>query len=406
MESLARSPTGSTRRIPANIEQQFRLFIEGVGDYAIFMLDTEGRIVTWNLGAERIKGYRADEIIGQHFSAFYPAAEVSEAKPQRELQEATRVGRFEDEGWRIRKDGSRFWANVVITAVRDEDGTLLGFGKVTRDLTARREAEETALQLASEQAARAEAEKAETFQRNMLAIVSHDLRNCLSVLVTAGEMIRQQPQAAPEKVARRASQVVTSARRMQEIIRTLIDYTYTQRPSGIPVALRDGVSFHEVCVQIIEEAKIVHPSRQIFYEGEGDPTGHWDEGRLGQVVQNLLGNALKYGSPLSPVSVRWWREGGDPERGEDLVLTVENEGKPIPSTLLPHVFEPFRSGGGAPTAAKDSMGLGLFIVREIVKAHGGTVDVRSDPSSTTFTVRLPPSACRPGDASGGTPLIH
>src|ERR1700694_468970 len=105
MEVLAR---GAGRRIPANAEQQFRLFIEGVGDYAIFMLDTEGRIATWNLGAERIKGYRANEIIGQHFSVFYPAAEVSGAKPQRELQEAARVGRFEDEGWRVRKDGSRF----------------------------------------------------------------------------------------------------------------------------------------------------------------------------------------------------------------------------------------------------------------------------------------------------------
>src|ERR1700694_6339166 len=132
-------------------------------------------------------------------------------------------------------------------------------------------------------------------------------------------MIRQQPDAAKEKLARRASQVVTSARRMQEIIRTLIDYTHAQRPGGIPVVPQDGVSFHEVCVQIIEEAKVLHPSRQIFYEGEGDPTGHWEEGRLGQVVQNLLGNALKYGSPLSPGSVRCWREGGATDKREELV---------------------------------------------------------------------------------------
>src|SRR5689334_7548715 len=123
-------------------EARFRLLVESVRDYAIFLLDPEGHVATWNAGAERIKGYRAEEIIGRHFSVFYPEERVAERFPQYELEVAAREGRFEDEGWRIRKDGTRFWANVVITALRDETGTLVGFGKVTRDLTDRRQAEE------------------------------------------------------------------------------------------------------------------------------------------------------------------------------------------------------------------------------------------------------------------------
>ncbi|MEO8064000.1 MAG: PAS domain S-box protein [Pseudomonadota bacterium] len=128
---------------PAFNDQHFRIFIESVRDYALLMLDPEGRIQTWNAGAEAIKGYKAEEIIGQHFSKFYPPDTIASGLPERELVEAARVGRYEDEGWRLRKDGSRFWANVVITALRDEKGALLGYAKVTRDLSERRRSEET-----------------------------------------------------------------------------------------------------------------------------------------------------------------------------------------------------------------------------------------------------------------------
>ena len=126
-------------------EERFRLLVEGARDYAIFMLDPEGRVATWNSGAERIKGYRAEEILGQHFSMFYPQESIDRGKPQHELEVAAGEGRFEDEGWRIRKDGSRFWANVIITALRGKDGRLIGFSKVTRDFTDRKRAEESLL---------------------------------------------------------------------------------------------------------------------------------------------------------------------------------------------------------------------------------------------------------------------
>ena len=122
----------------------YRLLVDSVVDYAIFLLDLEGRVTTWNPGAKLIKGYQAEEIIGQHFSRFYPAEDVVAGKPARELDIAAREGRVEDEGWRVRKDGTRFWASVVITALRDDAGRLRGFGKVTRDMTARKAAEERA----------------------------------------------------------------------------------------------------------------------------------------------------------------------------------------------------------------------------------------------------------------------
>jgi phosphoserine phosphatase RsbU/P len=368
--------------------EQFRLLVASVRDYAIFMLDPLGRIATWNLGAERIKGYTASEVIGSHFSVFYPPEDLAAGKPAAELAEAERVGRFEDEGWRIRKDGSRFWANVIITALRDSDGVLRGFGKVTRDLTARREAEDIARRLAAEAAARAVAEKAEQYQRDLLAVLGHDLRNCLSVVVTAAEMNRIE--AADPNVRRRAAQVVSSAKRMRQIIHSIIDYTYAQR-DGVPIVVRDGADCHGVCERVIQEFQLLHPERVILYEAEGNPRGTWDEGRLEQVVQNLLGNALKYGAAGSPVDVRWSRV-GDHVNG-DLVLSVHNEGTPIAPELLPHVFEPYRSGERQGTSDPGSMGLGLFIVREIVRAHGGETSVESDAQhGTTFTVRLPARA--------------
>src|SRR5436190_1238283 len=126
-------------------EQRFRLIVQSIKDYAIFMLDPLGHIVSWNPGAERLKGYTADQIIGKHFSVFYPQEDLDARKPERELQVASKVGRLEDEGWRLRRDGSRFWANVIITALHNESGDLIGFAKVTRDLTERRAAQIQAL---------------------------------------------------------------------------------------------------------------------------------------------------------------------------------------------------------------------------------------------------------------------
>src|SRR5688500_2862737 len=155
--ALEETQAAAERRPMSREAELHSLLIESVSDYAIFALDPTGRVLTWNAGARRVKGYEAAEIIGQSFTKFYPPDAVAAEFPQYELTVARQVGRFEDEGWRVRKDGSLFWANVVISALRDPDGNVVGFGKVTRDLTARREAEEQARRLAAEMAAHAEA---------------------------------------------------------------------------------------------------------------------------------------------------------------------------------------------------------------------------------------------------------
>ncbi|HVV98825.1 MAG TPA: PAS domain S-box protein [Planctomycetaceae bacterium] len=180
-------------------EERFRLLVEGVRDYAIFMLDPEGRVVTWNTGAERLKGYTAAEIIGQHFSRFYPQEAIDRGWPQEELRGAIESGRFEDEGWRVRKDGSQFWANVVITALRDESGTLRGFAKLTRDLTQRREAEEAERRLLQEQAARKAAEDAAEEierQREQLHVTLNSIGDAVVVTDREGLVTFMNPVAA------------------------------------------------------------------------------------------------------------------------------------------------------------------------------------------------------------------
>jgi PAS domain S-box-containing protein len=180
-------------------EERFRLLVANVKDYAIFMLDPQGRIASWNQGAERIKGYRAEEIIGQHFSIFYPPEDVAQSKPPRELEIATREGRFEEEGWRVRKDGSRFWASVVITAVLDEQQRLRGFAKVTRDFTERRLARETELRLQSETAARQAAERVDAKLRDReeryrqksaeLEVILTGVADGITALTASGELL-------------------------------------------------------------------------------------------------------------------------------------------------------------------------------------------------------------------------
>ena len=361
--------------------RRFRLLIETVRDYAIFMLDPAGYVTTWNPGAERIKGYDAAEIIGQHFSVFYTVDDVVSGKCERELAIAAQDGRFEDEGWRVRKDRTLFWANVIITALRSPEGSLVGFAKVTRDLTERRKAEETQRLLAAERAALVEKTRTQEFQERFLGILGHDLRNPLAAIDMG--LANLQPKLTDPKMVRVIERMRASSARMSRMISQILDLTRTRLASGLEVRRRP-MDLGEVLVHIVEELRVAHPDRRIDLRSVSLP-GAWDRDRLEQVFSNLVGNALLYGDAAKPITV------AATTVGELVRVDVHNEGAPIPNALQADLFNPFRRGGDDARRLKtEGLGLGLYISKEVITAHGGTIEVRSSAAEgTTFRVTLP-----------------
>jgi PAS domain S-box-containing protein len=365
--------------------EPFRLLIEGVKDYAIFMIDPRGYIESWNMGAEKIKGYKADEIIGKHFSIFYPEEEIQRDKPGYELKVAAEVGRFEDEGWRIRKDGSRFWANVLITALRDKEGTLRGFGKVTRDLTDRKQAEEERLKLAREQVARAEAEAANRAKDEFLATVSHELRTPLNAIVGWGRMIRNTKM--DEKGLAHALDIIERNAKLQaQLIDDLLDVSRIisgkLRLTVMPVELPPIIEAALDVIRPAAEAKNIR--LQVMLDSNaglvsGDPD------RLQQVIWNLLSNAVKFTQKGGRVQVTL------EQLDSHVLITVSDTGKGIAAEFLPYVFDRFRQADSSITRLHGGLGLGLAIVRQLVDLHGGSVQAQSpgEGQGATFSLQLP-----------------
>jgi PAS domain S-box-containing protein len=356
-------------------DDQFRLLVESVRDYAIFMLDPTGRVATWNVGAQRIKGYEAHEIIGRHFSAFYPPEEATSGKCEYELQMAAADGRFEDEGWRVRKDGTRFWANVVISAVRNAAGELVGFSKVTRDLTERRAAEEArAAGLAAEQANRAKDE--------FLAMLGHELRNPMAPIFTALQLLKlrsgggSREQDIIERQVMHMARLIDDLLDVSRITRGKIDLE-RQR-----VDLRSAVAAAvEVASPLLEQRahhlEIAAPTHPLYVDG--------DEARLTQVFSNLMTNAAKYTEPGGRIVVRLGVESGK------ALVEVRDNGVGIDAGLLPRVFDLFVQGYQSADRSHGGLGLGLSLVRALVVAHQGTVEAHSPGlgAGSSFTVRLP-----------------
>jgi PAS domain S-box-containing protein len=371
--TLRREAEAETRR--------FRLLVESVKDYAIFMLTPTGHVATWNPGAERIKGYAASEIIGKHFSTFYPLEAVAAGKCDDELTEATREGRFEEEGWRLRKDGSRFWANVTITALRDTDGTLVGFAKVTRDLTARREAEESRRQLAAERAVLAEKLRVQEFQERFLAVLGHDLRNPLASIDMGAGILREL--STDPAALRILDRMQSSSNRMTRMIEQILDLTRSRLGGGIEL-YPEAMDLRVTLTRIVDEMRVASPARALELVSP-HLVGTWDRDRLEQVFSNLIGNAIVYGNPTATVSVRASVEDGVAE------VSVHNDGPPISEEMQGALFNPFRRGERESRSARTSgLGLGLYISQEIVRGHGGAIAVQSSTAAgTTFRVTLP-----------------
>ena len=370
-----------TERRRAEEERMFaveraRLTIESIHDYAIIMLDPQGLISTWNVGAERIEGYAAVEILGSHFSRFYPAEDIANGKCEMELEVAARDGRFEDEDWRLRKDGSKFWANVVISAVRDHDGHLLGFAKVVRDLSERKRNEE-------ERAARVAAEQANRTKDAFLAMLGHELRNPLAPIVTALQLIKLRGETAAQ---REYAVIERQVNQMMHLVDDLLDVSRIS--SGKIELKKKHFDLRETIAKAVEiSTPLFERNRHqlTFDVAPGDLIVDGDEPRLTQVVTNLLNNAAKYTEPGGQVRLAARHD------RDAIVIEVSDTGIGIDAELLPRVFDLFVQGRQSSDRSAGGLGLGLTLASSLVRLHGGEISAASEGlgRGSTFAVRLP-----------------
>ena len=394
-------------------EELFRLLLESVSDYAIFMLDAGGHVISWNAGAHRIKQYEPEEILGKHFSVFYPEEDVRAHKPEHNLAVAAREGHIEDEGWRVRKDGTRFWANVVITAVFDEERRLRGFAKVTRDMTARKEAEETRRALLEQREARVQAEEAKhraeasarTAQEanrakdEFLMTLSHELRTPMTAILGWSRMLPNMSPADP--VFRDAIAAISRSAKVQaQLIEDVLDVS--RMVSG---KMRLNIESIDVRLLLHAALDAVRPSaeaKQITISTDLPPdlgTISADATRVQQIVWNLLSNAVKFTPRGGRVELSARRN------TSDLEIAVTDSGEGIDPEFLPHVFEAFRQAETPSTRVHGGLGLGLSIVRYLAEAHGGIVSAESEGrgKGARFSLTLPIRAVREGDAQKVAP---
>ncbi len=359
-------------------EERLRLLVESVQDYAIFMLDARGRVTTWNPGAERIKGYRPEEIIGKHFSVFYPPDVVASGKVDAELQEALNRGHFEEEGLRLRKDGSQFWAGVLITPMFDPTGKLVGFSKVTRDLTERKRAEEERLRLA-------QAQEAVRIRDEFLSVVSHELRTPLTAMRLQLQTLFKGDVIADEQVRRRVERLARSAGRLTRLVDDLLDVSRVAsgRFELVPTEADLAQITRDVADSFSHEAQLL--GMELRVHAPPALVGAWDIPRLEQILSNLLGNAIKYASG-KPVDVSVGEQGKD-----EVLVRVEDRGPGVPPEDAEKIFMRFERASA--TRHFSGLGLGLYVARELTHAHGGKISVSPrEGGGASFQLRLPRKA--------------
>ncbi len=377
---IARTRLAETIRHGGRI---YQLMVESVHDYAIFMLDPAGYITSWNRGAQKIKGYTADEIIGQHFSIFYKPEDIAIGHPQRELEIATAEGRFEEERPRLRKDGSEFWANVVITPVRDEDGTLVGFAKVTRDLTERRAAEQKAIEDARRVAT---SESANVAKTEFLAAMSHELRTPLNAIGGYTDLLSL---GIGGPITPQQTEYLERIRRSQQhLLGVISDLLNFSRIEGgqltydfAPLSLSHVI---ERVVPMVEPQAAAKSISLTIDAADSNFIVFGDRAKVDQILLNLLSNAVKFTGSTGRVRVR--------SKGSEKTASIEviDTGAGIPADKLHAIFEPFVQLGRSLSSAHEGTGLGLAISRELARAMNGELTVSSKVGSgSTFTLTLP-----------------
>jgi len=386
-ERLAQEQCSAVRAV----RDELAIFIDAVRDYAIYTLDAEGRVATWNVGAERIKGYAESEIIGRDFALFYPESDVASGKPETDLQRAREQGSVQEEGWRVRKDGSLFWADMLVAAVRGQTGELRGYVKVTRDITERKNAEETQRALAEQRAARLHeeekrrlAEEAARTKDEFIAMVSHELRTPLTSILGWARMLRM-GSLDPATTAEALDALERSAHTQVHLVEDLLDTARIAsgklRLYKRPLDLRTVIEAALADVAPAANAKRISIRSDLACDCKtvGDPT------RLRQVAWNLLTNAIKFTPEGGTVTVRM-------RESEGLALVeFRDTGRGIEPELLPHLFTRYRQGDPGAGDRKAGLGLGLSLSRHLTELHGGAITASSDGpgKGAIFTLRLP-----------------
>jgi PAS domain S-box-containing protein len=380
-------------------EERLRLLFQSVKDYAIFMLDPGGHVSTWNSSAANIKGYGADDVLGKHFSLFYMPEDVAAGGPDRALRIAALEGRYEEEGFRVRKDGTRFWANTVLTAIRDPAGALRGFAKVTRDLTERRRLEEEA-RAAAEEAGAEKARAAEAVNEvqardEFISVAAHELRTPLTALQLKLQSL-QLSLARPEDLVRRQSRVAGALRqvgRLTGLVERLLDVS--RLVSGKLVLIPTEIDLADAAKHVLEdlEEQASQSGCSLLLVAPEPIRGLWDRQRLEQVLVNLVSNSIKYGAG-KPVQVI--------VSGDQGVARIEvaDQGIGIQSADLERIFLRFERA--APLRHYGGLGLGLYLTKSIVGAFGGSIRVVSTPGKgSAFTVELPRDVQRQRPSEAG-----
>jgi PAS domain S-box-containing protein len=352
-------------------EERFRLMVESVHEYSIVMLDPEGRVVSWNEGAERMSGYAAPEVIGQLFTRFYPADEIDRGAHVTELAVAGEHGRFDTEGWRVRKDGSRFWASVVVTAIRDPHGKLRGFSKITRDMTARKQAEEEIRQLnvSLEQRVRERTRQLEEANRELESFsysVSHDLRAPLRAVNGFSGMLARRAGPQLDAESRRYLQAVQeAAERMGQLIEDLLGLAKVTRQA----IRRERVDLGAEAKTILANLRATAPAERVVdVEIDADLIADGDRGLLRIVLENLLSNAWKFTAKRERAHIRFGRRAGE---GQASVFFVQDNGAGFDMKFADKLFGAFQRMHDAREFA--GTGVGLATVARVVARHGGKI---------------------------------
>lgn len=364
-------------------EEYFIRVLEGVRDYAILMLSPDGRILTWNTGAQAMKGYDAQEIVGQHVSRFYTEADLHAHKPFKLLEIAARDGRVSDEGWRVRKDGSRFWAFVVITAFYDERGSVLGYAKITRDMT---ELHETVQRLECANQRLRELDEAKSFT---ISVASHELRSPLtSIKGYVENLVEGVAGPLPEQVLHYLARIDHNVDRVIRMANMLLDLSRIE--SGQMALHLGSVCTKEVISHVLQDLQPLAEKKSITVQAEDlvDVPVRADRHKLEQVFLNLVHNALKFTPERGQLIVR-----SNLTKDHRLTITVADNGCGIPAEHHEKIFEKFHR---APSPVHEGSGLGLAIARKLIELQGGAIWLESEPGrGSRFFVSLPQAEAQP-----------